>query len=112
MVVCDGWSDEVGRYSFAIGWVPSDAGGGLVEVEISFLDGPAVVAAFLDDVDFLDLHLANVTDDEVTGLAVEAHAPGVALTPCIDFIDAFSADAGVVRGDGVLAIGGFLAFFG
>src|SRR5262249_44337558 len=46
----------------------------------ALVDAPAVVAAALDHMDHFPQVLAHVADPEVSGRAVQTHAPGIAQT--------------------------------
>ena len=65
--------------------------------------GPAVVAALLDPVDRLPQLPADVADEQLAGLAVEAHPPGVAEAVGPHFRPGLlHADERVVLRDGVV----------
>src|SRR5262245_22250315 len=65
---------------------------------------PAVVAALLDDVDFLEEILPDVAGPELAGLAVEGHAPDVPQPARPDLRADARADEWVVRRDRVVLL--------
>src|SRR6185312_1810342 len=65
---------------------------------------PTVVAAFFDDVDFFENILADVPGPEFAGLAIEAHAPGVAHAVGENLL---AGDIGLQVGGGGFEIGLF-----
>src|SRR5207245_10334880 len=71
---------------------------------------PAIVAALLDAVNRLPQLPADVADEQLSGLAIEAHAPGVAkaVSPHL-WPRSLHADEGVVFRHGVV-LGAVLAF--
>ncbi len=67
-----------------------------VVVEVALAAVPAVVAAHDDAVDLLAHRLADVADPELAGLAVEAHAPGIAEPKRPELVQARRPHEGVV----------------
>ena len=68
-----------------------------------FHRGPAVVAALLDAMDHLPQLPADVADEQLAGLAIEAHPPGVAEAVGPDLRPrSLHADERIVLGDGVV----------
>src|SRR6185295_1773249 len=53
-------------------------------IESALHAAPAVIAATLDAVHFLDVAFTNVAKPEFTGRAIETHPPGIAKTPGVD----------------------------
>lgn len=72
-----------------------------------FVMGPAVVAAFFDDVDFFVGSLSDVGGPEFIGLGVEGEAPGVAKAEGEDFgVVAGFVEKGVIGREAVGAVAG------
>src|SRR5207237_627105 len=68
-----------------------------------FHGGPPVVAPLLDALDRLPQLPADIADEQLAGLAVKAHPPGVAEAVRPYFRPgAFDADERIVLGDGVV----------
>ena len=76
----------------------ADRAVGAIEQEVAFLDRPAVVAAERDAVDFLDVVLADVGEDQIAVQAIEGEAVRIAKPVGIDFPDLAGARERIVVG--------------
>ena len=77
-----------------------------VEEERAFLFVPTVILTGLHEVDFLDIILADVTDNEPVGRCVEGEAERVAQAVGVDFVHRrAAADEGIARGNAVFPVG-------
>ncbi len=62
-----------------------------IEKERAFLAIPSVVLARFDEIDFLDVVLANVADDQAPGRGVEGEAKRIAQAVGINFVQGGAA---------------------
>src|SRR5690606_25140091 len=71
----------------------------------SFADIPAVISAFLNDVDLFPQFLADIADPEKAGCFIERDSQRISDAICIDFwTRASDVDKRVVSRDAILAI--------
>ena len=75
-----------------------------IEVERAFLDAPAVVAALRDDVDFLDVVLADVAEVERAIPFVEREAVRIAQAIGVNFVNARHSHKRVISRNTVLPV--------
>ncbi len=76
-----------------------------IEEERAFLAIPPVILTGFHEVDFLDIILADITDDQPVGRCIEREAERVAQAVGVNFVHrGATPDEGIARGNPVMAI--------